>query len=281
MKYPPLEARLSSFEHPNIVNVLEVIEGRHGEHILLVQECLLGGDLFTCMQQAGIFSELLARCMFTDLLRGVEYLHHQGVIHRDLKSENCVLDAVGTLKIIDFGLASYYTHGMLFSDFCGSPEYAAPEIHRGCPYEGPPADLWAMGVILYDMVVGDLPFSTGCESYSLPEIALETLSNELYQLLSSLLRESPYERASVAALLDCPWMKLRVRTFGSSNVEIVASSVSCSASGSSPMSVEADSPLHVRLVAERQRVLEMEMGFGTQSSPRRSLFKPAPLNWDN
>jgi 5'-AMP-activated protein kinase catalytic alpha subunit len=76
-------------------------------------------------------------------------------VHRELKPENCVLDARGT---VEFGLAAHFVPGELLHDFCGSSEYAAPEVLRQQPHEGPPIGTWALGVILFDMVIRHLPF---------------------------------------------------------------------------------------------------------------------------
>jgi serine/threonine protein kinase len=127
--YPPLEVQIApTLLDPQTVAVLEVIEV--DDCFFLVQEHLTGGDLFASMNEIGIFSEFLARCCFRDLLEGVKYLHESNVVHRDLKPENCVLDGSGTLKIVDFGLASRFVAGQLLEGFGGSREYAAPELLR-------------------------------------------------------------------------------------------------------------------------------------------------------
>lgn len=133
LEFPPLEAQLK-VQHKNIVAFLDVVhdDGR----ILLVQEYLSGGDMYDCSQESGVFSEFLARCLFKDLLEGVRHLHDLGIVHRDLKQENCVLDKEGTLKIIDFGFACRVAPGQLLTDHCGSKEYAAPELVNELPYMG-------------------------------------------------------------------------------------------------------------------------------------------------
>ena len=154
LHYPPSEiALVSSLSHEHIVRVLDVVE--EPTRIFLVQEYLGGGDLFECMQASDIFPEVVARYLFCDLFSAVSYLHSKGIVHRDIKPENCVLDEHGKLKLIDFGFATAFEPGQLVNDFCASPKYAAPEVLRKVPYRGPPVDVWSMGVILYDMVLGD------------------------------------------------------------------------------------------------------------------------------
>jgi len=82
------------------------------------------------------------------------------VTHRDIKLENCLLDGRGNVKIADFGLAAVSTAGALLTVHCGSPSYAAPEIVGRRPYEGPPADVWSLGVVTYAMLCGHLPFQS-------------------------------------------------------------------------------------------------------------------------
>jgi serine/threonine protein kinase len=189
LEFPPLEACIK-IQHKNIVAFLDVVV--EGERILLIQEYLGGSDMFECSQESGVFSEFLARCLFKDLVHGVRHLHESGIAHRDLKQENCVLDKEGTLKIIDFGLACKVTADLLLTDHCGSEEYAAPEVVRGLPYRGCAVDIWAMGVILYDWVVGDLPFGESCRAFTFPNEAVQhaDLSPELCSLLKDVLCEN-------------------------------------------------------------------------------------------
>jgi 5'-AMP-activated protein kinase catalytic alpha subunit len=80
------------------------------------------------------------------------------VVHRDIKLENILLDAQNGMKIIDFGLAAFYATGKKLRVHCGSPSYAAPEIVARKQYEGPPVDVWSLGVVLFAMMAGFLPF---------------------------------------------------------------------------------------------------------------------------
>ncbi len=262
LPFPPQEVIVATMlTHENIVRVLEVVEepGR----IFLVQEHLPGGDLFTCMQESGVFSEFLSRCLFCDILAGVTYIHEKGVVHRDLKPENCVLDANGTVKIIDFGLATRFEKGQMLDEYCGCPEYAAPEVMKQIPHEGPPIDIWAVGVMLYDMVMGRLPFDAECCMFDLLEVG--SLTSELQKLLEQILIEDPKKRLSADEISKCDWMSLSTCVGDESEVDLFSTSESTSS-----MSLSEDSPLRSRLSLERERLLISEMDFARGT--RRTLF---------
>jgi len=240
VEYPSLEVNLARrLEHRNIARFLEVIE--EGDCFLLVQEQLRGGDLFTSMQSLDdVFPEFLARCLFRDLLCGVQYLHEQLIAHRDLKPENCVLDSEGTLKLVDFGAAVCFTTGELFDDFNGSLDYAPPEVLAQTPYEAPLIDMWAMGVILFDMVMGDLPFAKDEQCFDLPlQDDEDGVAPELVSLLRCLLCKDAKNRATVQTVAQSEWLNLGVRARKGSGVQLISrrpslcSSVSASSSTSS------------------------------------------------
>jgi serine/threonine protein kinase len=254
LSFPPTEVSIAAaLHHESIVRVIEVVE--EPERIFLVQEHLQGGDLFKCLQEAGVLSEFLARCLVSDILAGVAYIHENGVVHRDIKPENCVFDGNGKVKIIDFGLAARFVPGQLLDDFCGSPEYAAPEVLKEIPYEGPPVDIWAVGVMLFDMVMGHLPFDEGCLLFDHVDVDA-TLSLELRELLDHILREDPRKRAKACEVAQCDWMSLASRIGRNSEMELTSE---CTSLLFIPMSRPEESP-RIRLLHELKKALNDDMG---------------------
>jgi len=147
---------MASLKHKHIVQILEVFENK--DKIILVQEFADGGELYDHISAKGRLTEKEARLLFRQIVSAVHYLHENGVVHRDLKLENILLDRHGMIKLADFGLSNTWQHNRLLHTFCGSPLYASPEIVNGRPYYGPEIDCWSLGVLLYTLVYGAMPF---------------------------------------------------------------------------------------------------------------------------
>lgn len=147
---------MSSLNHPHIIAIHEVFE--NSSKIVIVMEYASRGDLYDYISQRQRLSERDARHFFRQIVSAVHYCHQNGVVHRDLKLENILLDANGNVKIADFGLSNLYHQGKFLQTFCGSPLYASPEIVNGRPYTGPEVDSWSLGVLLYILVHGTMPF---------------------------------------------------------------------------------------------------------------------------
>ena len=255
LAFPPQEAELAKYVvHPNVVRFLEVLQTP--DAISLVQEECRGGDLFECLQRVEIFPEFLVRCLFKDLLSGVQYLHGEHIAHRDLKAENCVLGLEGTLRIADFGNATRFSPGQLFSEFHSHLSVAPPEILLCTPYDAPPIDVWAMGVLLYDMVMGDLP---NCQELQ-RGFHEDTLTVEFASLITQILHENPGKRASLSEVAASDWLSLPARLAPNLNVVLVSQKVP------SPTKVpEPGNPLPTalqnRLIREFEGILSADMGF--------------------
>jgi serine/threonine protein kinase len=151
--------------HKYIVGMKEVLASK--TKIFIVLELVTGGELFDKIVSVGKLAEDAALFYFRQLVEGVEYCHKMGVCHRDLKPENLLLDEHGNLKISDFGLSSLYvgdadsegaSRTELLHTTCGTPNYVAPEVLEDKGYDGKKADVWSIGVILYVLLAGFLPF---------------------------------------------------------------------------------------------------------------------------
>lgn len=206
---------LKLLKHPNIVQLFEVIEDDSGR-IFLVLELVAGGELFDYIVARGRVKEKEARKFFRQIISGVEYCHANLVVHRDLKPENLLLDNDGNVKINDFGFSNLIRPGKLFSTFCGSPIYAPPEIILEKEYLGPGVDVWSMGVILYALVNGQLPWRLG-KNGRIIDIdkllagqfecsASANLSKGVKDLMNKMIVADPKQRATLADVRSHTWI---------------------------------------------------------------------------
>lgn len=117
-----------------------------------------GGELFYLLHQRGRMQERQAKFYFAEILLGLEFIHSKGIVYRDLKPENVLLDIDGHIKLADFGLSKYLPSLMsLTNSFCGSPEYMSPEMLNGQGH-GFAVDYYSLGAILFEMLTGLPPF---------------------------------------------------------------------------------------------------------------------------
>ncbi|XP_066591468.1 serine/threonine-protein kinase MARK2-like isoform X5 [Prorops nasuta] len=192
---------MKMLDHPNIVKLFQVIETE--KTLYLVMEYASGGEVFDYLVLHGRMKEKEARAKFRQIVSAVQYCHQKKIIHRDLKAENLLLDSEMNIKIADFGFSNEFTPGNKLDTFCGSPPYAAPELFQGKKYDGPEVDVWSLGVILYTLVSGSLPFD-GSTLRELRERVLRGkyripfyMSTDCENLLKKFLVLNPTKRASL------------------------------------------------------------------------------------
>ncbi|XP_071658177.1 maternal embryonic leucine zipper kinase isoform X5 [Patagioenas fasciata] len=149
---------MKNLSHQHICRLYHVIET--SKKIFMVLEYCPGGELFDYIISKDRLSEEEARVFFRQIVSAIAYVHSQGYAHRDLKPENLLIDEDHNLKLIDFGLCAKPKGGLDYhlNTCCGSPAYAAPELIQGKAYIGSEADIWSMGVLLYALLCGFLPF---------------------------------------------------------------------------------------------------------------------------
>ena len=122
-------------------------------------EWISGGELFDYVIKTKKLMHSEATLFFQQLLSAIEYLHSIGIAHRDIKPDNILIDSHRNVKLIDFDLAAVYQPKQLLKTACGSPYYTAPEVLAGKKYVGYKSDLWSLGVVMYIMIEGKMPFN--------------------------------------------------------------------------------------------------------------------------
>ena len=161
-------------KHNHIIRLYQVMESER--HLMLVTEYCEGGEVFEQLVARGRMGEPGARLYFLQVLDALQFLHSNGIVHRDLKAENLFLSKdLKSVKLGDFGFSNYFSgDDCLLSTWCGSPPYAAPELFEGRAYSGPKADVWSLGVLLYVLVCGALPF----DGHTLQSLRARVLSGK-------------------------------------------------------------------------------------------------------
>ncbi|CAF0725640.1 unnamed protein product [Rotaria sp. Silwood1] len=175
------------------------------ERLFLMMEYVNGGDLMFQIQRSRKFDEVRARFYASEVTLALMFLHRHGVIYRDLKLDNILLDAEGHCKIADFGMCKEgIFDGKLTSTFCGTPDYIAPEILQELDYSFS-VDWWALGVLMYEMMAGQPPFEADDEDSLFESILRDEvlypvwLSKEAVHILKSFMTKNPAKRLGCVA----------------------------------------------------------------------------------
>ncbi len=213
----PRELRIvRQVEHRNIIKTHEIVKKDH--RIFLLMELASCGDLEQHINVTGPFREIdrrdYAHMIFRQLLDAIAYLHHQNIVHRDAKCDNILLDAYWNAKLADFGFARETSPENLCSTNCGSAAYAAPEILKDDSYIAAPTDMWSLGVVLFIMLSGRMPF----DDSDLPAMLRRQLeenvtfppelpSEEARQLIRALLQPNVQKRLTADDAINSDWLR--------------------------------------------------------------------------
>lgn len=148
---------LGELDHPFLVKLRYAFQSK--TKLYMVMDFVNGGELFFHLKRSRVFSQDRTKFYAAEILLGLEYLHGLGVVYRDLKAENILLDPSGHIKLTDFGLSKKFFSPDTFKtySFCGTPEYLAPEVLLGTGHDIA-VDYWSFGVLIYEMLAGELPF---------------------------------------------------------------------------------------------------------------------------
>ena len=199
---------MERLDHPLVIRLFETVESSRRIH--LVMEYLGTSNLCTHVKAKRKLPEDEARRYFVQIAQGLEYMHVQSIIHRDIKLENVLFDDEKNAKLIDFGF-SVQCKDKKLKVFCGTPSYMAPEIVKRTEYRGKPIDIWSLGVVLYAMMSGCFPFSAKTYPDLYKKIIKghfrfpDSFSPSLRDLICNMLRADPSERFTIQQCRNHPW----------------------------------------------------------------------------
>jgi serine/threonine protein kinase len=216
------------FLHPHIARLYEIIvtenlvwlvleycPGKFTSHVMgvmLISRCV-GDELYNYLLKNGPLATPIVKKIFTQLVGAVAYVHMQSCVHRDLKLENILLDKNENVKLCDFGFTREYEgKASYLQTFCGTVCYSAPEMLKGEKYAGEKVDVWSLGVILYALLVGELPFDEDDDHATKMKILgtepkyPDHLDEHAASLIKTLLSKRPLLRPSLSDILSHPFL---------------------------------------------------------------------------
>ncbi|KAF1915448.1 kinase-like domain-containing protein [Ampelomyces quisqualis] len=211
-------AIMKKLNHPNLVSLIEVLDDPEEDSLYMVMEMCKKGVVMQVglEERADPYTEEQSRCWFRDMVLGLEYLHAQGIIHRDIKPDNCLVTQEDILKIVDFGVSEMFDKEgeMKTAKSAGSPAFMPPElcVAKHGQVSGRAADIWSMGCTLFCLLFGRIPF----EKHGMIELYQairfddpsydDSCSGHLMDLLQRLLEKDPEKRITMEEIREHPWV---------------------------------------------------------------------------
>ena len=202
---------MAFLQHPNIVQMHDFFTDSNNFYLVL--DYCPGGDLAEYLVSQPPMREQQVATVFKQIVSAIAFVHSHGVAHRDLKPQNILITSFPTVKVTDFGLCGYIDDKKM-KTFCGSPCYTAPECLQGVQYEGAQADVWSLGVILYEMVTGDHPWNVT----NIPKMVQQITSGKYTvpssvtpaceELIKGILKVKPSESLTCYKILGHPCKKI-------------------------------------------------------------------------
>ncbi|CAL8254107.1 unnamed protein product [Merluccius merluccius] len=215
-KFLPRElAILREVSHDHIVRIHEVMDCPNGMLYIVME--LAATDLLGRVQQLGSLPEDQARAYFVQIVSAVRYLHHKNIVHRDLKCENILLTVDNQVKISDFGFGRILgEHPELSSTYCGSSAYASPEVVLGLQYDPKKSDIWSMGVVLYVMLTGCMPYDDSdalrlVRAHREPVVYPEIVGEACKAFIPFILQFNVSARPDIQEVAESAWLQQAAR----------------------------------------------------------------------
>lgn len=196
---------LETTSNPFIVPFVGAFQNEHNLYLLM--EFLVGGELYTLIRLYNTLPITWVRFFAAELLIAINYLHEHGIVYRDLKPENILLDALGHIRLIDFGLARTVEPSVPCSTFCGSPFYMAPEMVSSRSYSFS-VDIWALGIVIYELLTGSPPFTGNTQVEIYRKVLFgkipwpHNMDPDAKDLIQKLLQQDPNKRLGCSIKSD-------------------------------------------------------------------------------